>query len=498
MSSGRGVLWYHRPALLPAGWRGSWPAATIKIRNTKASRGSRGSGVRGVTEPGVSSASTPILQTNLHGKRTTHSQASSSKLTATTSSSYRTSRPPSPVLSFNLSWEGAVSCLLVQLPGVALAILGISRAVSTHGCTCQGLEDALHASFLAFFPFFLVQLFCCLSFLLSLLVHSICRLVFSQAFNKCAIKFDLLHFLMKKDKSPKAKILAIDSAKVFFGSSPQFCFQLYLIQNTNTVKLSQYLSICFSFLLICKTAFQVYAYERKEEEEDTNESEGLLNRVSDELRKIGAQFWIFLMAAPLLGSSIFFNLGSIEFMTQFLGVHVVFLIILVFISNLVTLIWFENPLQGKTSPTRKLYMSYTNIFFWSRPLESFRNPIEKQVKILQMNRFLVNVTFLVFFLIWTSGRTDENFNLLFPSIIFSSGLLNFTIINKDQILTMVSALPCRDIQEYSNGQFNCEENKVSTENNKIQNEINPHAIVKQNAVAIRVGGGWLCTAPQRN
>ena len=141
-------------------------------------------------------------------------------------------------------------------------------------------------------------------------------------------------------------------------------------------------------------------------------------------------------------------------------------------------------------------MSYTNIFFWSRPLESFRDSIAKQVKILQMNRFIVNIIFLVFFLIWTSARTDVHFNILFPTIILSSGLLNFTVINKDKIQNMLSALPCRENQEYNNGNGS-EKQKVS-KGNKNQNEINAQAIVNQNAVAIRVGGGWLCTAPQRN
>ena len=45
--------------------------------------------------------------------------------------------------SFKISFEGLVSLLLVQLPGLALGFLGIMKAFINHGCSKQALKDSL-------------------------------------------------------------------------------------------------------------------------------------------------------------------------------------------------------------------------------------------------------------------------------------------------------------------------------------------------------------------
>ena len=393
LSTGTGILWVHRPAILPVGAVGSWAAAIMKIRNNKRTR-----------------------------IKIQHSAV--------------TARAPltwqiTDQLSFSISWEGLVSCGLVQLPGLALAILGIARAFNIHGCSCQGLEDAFLASFLAFFPFFLVELISMFSFLMSAIVHTFCSLMFKRGVGACAIKFDLLHFLMKKDKRPKAKILALDSTKVFFGSSFQFIFQLYLMRSTDIANLTQYLSIFFSFLMICKTAFQVYFYERKENEEN-DDRKGFFRNVLKELEQISVEMWAFLLALPLLGSNILSNFGSFHYMAHFFGVYSILGIFLLFLSNLITLFCLEIGNSEKSAIMRKLFISYTNMFFLSRPLDATKESTYRQVKLIQKIRFFNNSVFMIFFLIWmTKDKQRLNFeDFISPTIILCSGFFNIFILCK--------------------------------------------------------------------
>ena len=333
-------------------------------------------------------------------------------------------------MNFSLSWEGVVSCGLVQLPGLALAILGVSKAINTHGYSCQALKNAFLASFFAFFPFFIVQLFGCLSFIFSFIIHPCCGLVFSQSVKKFAVKFDLLHFLLEKDKRPEAKLLALDTTKVFFGSSMQFIFQLYLVQNTDTVRLTQYLSICFSFLMICKIAFQINLYERKEIE-DKDDEKSFAMKVMEELKQIPMKIWAFLLALPLLGSSVLFNLGSIHYMVQFFGYYTVIVIGFVFFFNLYATFWLENEdLENSESKIMvKLFISYSNIYFLSRPLEKPNDVTAKQTKLIQILRFIINFVFMSFYMIWIGLAGHYSLSdLFFPSLILCSGLVNICIV----------------------------------------------------------------------
>ena len=45
--------------------------------------------------------------------------------------------------SIRISFEGLVSLILVQLPGVALGFLGIMKAFLNHGCSKQALMESL-------------------------------------------------------------------------------------------------------------------------------------------------------------------------------------------------------------------------------------------------------------------------------------------------------------------------------------------------------------------
>ena len=156
-----------------------------------------------------------------------------------------------------ISLEGALSLGLVQLPGVCLGLLGVLKAFQLHGLSKQTAKDSLRSSLLFFLPFFIVEMIEFVHFILSSGINLCCSIICSKLGEKVVSKLDLLFFLGKKDTTGKEKILSLDAAKVFFGSVLQLSVQLYFIEITRDgIRVSQYISVISSLLLICKTGYQ--------------------------------------------------------------------------------------------------------------------------------------------------------------------------------------------------------------------------------------------------
>jgi len=247
-----------------------------------------------------------------------------------------------------------------------------------------------------------------------------------------------LHFMSnsKKSENPQTQLLALESAKVFLGSSLQFVFQLYILQQTMKTEheISQFASIIASFLLICKTSFNLYTYKRPERdlEEHPNESDQnfctklrntaskIFNGVSfccgrnnDSIEDkntedgmiVKAKKWLknFWSHFPLLGLNIFFNLCCLNLFVQLLGWYSVIFISAVFIANFTILFTQSN---AKDSLFRTASLGYMNLFFLSRPLENPNNSTKRQVKFLHLVRFFINTIFLVVFICYNSIKVN--------------------------------------------------------------------------------------------
>ena len=136
---------------------------------------------------------------------------------------------------------------------------------------------------------FIVELFGCFQFVLADIVKMCCGFLTGQAVKKTALaKMNLLHFLNTRSDHPETKMLALESAKVFLGSSKQFVFQLYILQQTvkTNHEISQYASIIASFLLIFKTAFTLYTYEKPREIPNPDNAETLCTKIQNAVKNI--------------------------------------------------------------------------------------------------------------------------------------------------------------------------------------------------------------------
>ena len=121
---------------------------------------------------------------------------------------------------------------------------------------------------LFFLPFFIVELFGLLHFIL---LSSGIEVIMSKAVTKGIIKYDLLFFVGNKDKTGKQKLLSMQSAQIFFGCGPQLCYQIWLLhailpstdENERKASMSQYVSIIISILMMTKTSFELLSYQKE-------------------------------------------------------------------------------------------------------------------------------------------------------------------------------------------------------------------------------------------
>merc|ERR1711953_1655183 len=330
-----------------------------------------------------------------------------------------------------ISYEGAISLGLVQLPGVCLGLLGVFKAFQLHGLSKQTARDSLRSCLLFFLPFFIVEIIEFVHFVLSSGVNLCCSIICSKLGEKIVIKFDLLFFLGKKDNSGKEKILTLDAAKVFFGSVLQLSVQLYLIEiSREDIRVSQYISVISSLLLICKTGYEVMTYTRKVQAE-VEEDQSFKQKAWELLRTL----WDFLTWLPLLGTNLVFKIGIINLCLLFLGWYAMLVLLGIFLANLLSaflatnvkmrkyfrnyLITHNNVLDdteaNNTGILHLIYTSYSNIFLITRTVATLSASSINLAMLLQPLHFLLGFIFICVFKSWDfyyfiddSGETKRN------------------------------------------------------------------------------------------
>jgi len=363
-------------------------------------------------------------------------------------------------LSFDIkiSWEGAISLGLVQLPGICLGLLGVFKAFQLHGLSKQTAKDSLRSSLLFFLPFFIVEMIEFVHFILSSGVNLCCSIICSKLGEKIVSKLDLLFFLGQKDKTGKEKILSLDAAKVFFGSVLQLSVQLYFIEiSRKGIRVSQYISVISSLLLICKTGYEVMTYRRKDETQDEQDQS-----FTQKARQLLKTFWDFLSWLPLLGSNLIFKMGIINLGLLFLGWYAMLVFLLIFLANLLSAILATNAKMKKclrnyqithnnvpddnerknTDMLHLIYTSYSNIFLLTRTVATQSASDLNLAILLQPLHFLIGFIFISVFKSWNFWFDEYNLSGYYvnhPEYYFYDSNSTFQIASEN---TATSILVC--------------------------------------------------------
>ena len=207
-----------------------------------------------------------------------------------------------------------------------------------------------------------------------------CSVFCSQALEKLVQKTDILFFVGRKEKTGREKILCLQAAKIFFGSAIQLCFQIWILQvthyNGKFERISQYLSIIMSFLLITKNSVGLISYSRSKFEKE-NTDEGKLRTIS-----------LYLSWLPVIITSLLFKIGLINQLVIFFGWYSMVIIFGIYILNISSsfiidcvmekynrlLIVYKDEymLNGAQKTLEKFLISFSNIFVFSRPVNTLR------------------------------------------------------------------------------------------------------------------------------
>ena len=207
-----------------------------------------------------------------------------------------------------------------------------------------------------------------------------CSVLCSKAVEKLVQRTDILFFLGKKEKTGREKILCLQAAKIFFGSAIQLCYQIWILQvthyNGKFERISQYFSIIMSFLLITKNSIGLISYSRPKFEKENTE-EGMLRSIS-----------LYLSWLPVTITSLLFKIGLINQLVIFFGWYSMVIIFGIYILNISSsfiidcvmekynrlLIVYKDEymLNGAQKPLEKFLISFSNIFVFSRPVNTLR------------------------------------------------------------------------------------------------------------------------------
>ena len=199
-------------------------------------------------------------------------------------------------------------------------------------------------------------------------------------------KIDLLFFLGKKETIGKEKILCLNVAKAYFGSAIQLCYQIWILQvttyNGEFERVSQYLSIIMSFLLLTKTSIELISYSRPKNQKENSDEEFTVAK----FLKIVSYYCSWF---PLILTSLLFKIGTINLLVQFFEWYSLIIIFGIFCLNLSSSFTFsylrsnntklslvhkmkDIPQGAEKSQLDKFLMSYSNIFVISRPVNTIR------------------------------------------------------------------------------------------------------------------------------
>ena len=236
---------------------------------------------------------------------------------------------------------------------------------------------------LFFLPFFLLELFGFLEFFLSAGTKICCSVIFSQSIEKLVQKTDLLFFLGNKEKTGREKVLCLQAAKIYFGSAIQLCYQIWILQVTHYSgefkRISQYLSIIMSFVMITKNSIGLMSYSRTEEENADGDEDFSISKVAKTLS-------LYFSWLPLILTSLLFKIGTINLFILFFGWYSLIIGLGIFSVNLSSIFIYAS-IRNKSnefasdqtnkkikdkSQLSKFLISYSNIFVISRPINTLR------------------------------------------------------------------------------------------------------------------------------
>ena len=329
--------------------------------------------------------------------------------------------------NIEITVETAISLGLVQLPGICLGLLGVFKSFQTHGLSWSGVWDSAKSLRLFFVPFFLVEL---LGVFSSEYIKECCTLRVDPE-GKLVSKYDLLFFLGKEYK-PEEKMLVLEAAKMFFGSVLQLCVQLYFMEiSTEEIKVSQYLLVTWTLLMMSKTGHSLMTYTRKDQPE---EEPSLKERAVLLLETFGD----FLRWLPLIGSNIVLKLGTIHLCLLFFGWYSILVFLAMFLVNLLSALLATNTTvktyfrhfqmdhrnlpqvtdERDQSRLGLAYWSYSNIFMMTRTVASMAPSNMSLAVLIQPLYCLLAIIFLCLFRSW---------NYLFSEVSTSEGWTRFRI-----------------------------------------------------------------------
>ena len=157
-------------------------------------------------------------------------------------------------------------------------------------------------------------------------------------------------------------------------------FQIWILQvthyNGKFERISQYLSIIMSFLLITKNSIGLISYSRPKLEKE-NTDEGKLRTIS-----------LYLSWLPVIITSLLFKIGLINQLVIFFGWYSMVIIFGIYILNISSsfiidcvmekynrlLIVYKDEYMpnGAQKPLEKILISFSNIFVFSRPVNTLR------------------------------------------------------------------------------------------------------------------------------
>ena len=210
-----------------------------------------------------------------------------------------------------------------------------------------------------------------------------CSVLCSKALEKLVQKTDILFFLGKKEKTGREKILCLQAAKIFFGSAIQLCYQIWILQVTHYSgefkRISQYLSIIMSFVMITKNSIGLMIYSRTEEENADGDEDFSISKVAKTLS-------LYFSWLPLILTSLLFKIGTINLFILFFGWYSLIIGLGIFSVNLSSIFIYAS-IRNKSnefasdqtnkkikdkSQLSKFLISYSNIFVISRPINTLR------------------------------------------------------------------------------------------------------------------------------
>ena len=283
-------------------------------------------------------------------------------------------------------------------------------------------------------------------------------------------KYDLLFFIGNTNKRNTEKALTLDSAKIFFGSLPNLCFQIwllnpiiyqkyddYLVLGINyfpeDVKFTQYLSVVSNFIVKFLAAFRLLSY-KEESENDVNDGKpenkpNLIEKGFKTGRNICNAIPEFLSWLPLILSSLLYKVFSLSLYIRFLGLYSLILIFVIFILNLIWSLFLSGIsksivtrnrqvlINEKSSLMQKSFMSYSNIFIINRPFETLNARSLNAAILTQPVQHLVNLIFIPVYLHFSDGQVFKTYTTPsgYQMILFDQALLVL-------ILTLVNMIFC--------------------------------------------------------